>query len=225
MEKRRLSKEMFITTFVITTIIFLVGIFLGSTLEQSKITSLEVTVGNLRSKIENVELEFLFLDTTKGNISCKYFIEEAKVLGSEADELAKEVIALENSRKIEEDKFRSMKSEYTLTLIRDWLTLEKIKQTCTSDYFTVIYFYSEECDLCEQQGFLLSYFKLQDPEKVMIFAIDKDLDLPIVNAIQSSYEVSEYPSIVIDAKLYSGFQDKEKLKDILCSYNSNMAFC
>ena len=225
MEKSRVSKETYVIAFIITTVIFLIGIFLGSTLEKGKISSLELTVNNLKARVENVELQFLFLDITKGNISCNYFIEQANMLGSEADDLAKDVTAFEGSRKIEEEVFKNMKREYTTILIRDWLTLEKIKQTCSSDYFTVIFFYSENCPQCEQQGFLLSYFKIQDPEKIMVFAVDTDLGLSIVEAIRVSYGVTDYPSLVINGTAYSGFQDRDVLENILCSYISNMTFC
>lgn len=218
--------NIFIKTAFLTTAIFLVGIVFGLWLGQERVSQLETDLSSLRSGIDNAELQFLLLDVFKGNISCTYLLKEADSLGSESAELAVQVERYENAQKIDDTTFRELKSSYTALLIKDWLVLEKIKQTCAGNYATVLYFYSNEvCDRCQDQGIVLTYLKEKLKSELMVFAIDGDLGLNVVEGLKDSYSITEYPSLVINGEPHIGYQDLNTTTGILCDFNPEFSVC
>lgn len=211
--KSKIGLDVYIITTVISTLLFITGILLGITISGQRVNILDGEINYLRDSIENIELEFLFLDMMAGNISCSYFIGEANRLAVDSTELGASVDLYEQTQRWDDPTYLSLKSRYMLVTVRDWLMLEKIKKTCLGNYTTILYFYGSECPECATQGFVLTYLKDKYPQQVMVFSLDTGLDVPIVNALKTSYNVTEYPSIVVDNKRYSGFVNTTYLEE------------
>lgn len=223
---KMVSKGLFLKTAVITTVIFAVGIWVGLWLGEEKVSSLETTISSLHEDIDDAELQFLMIDVLEKEAACNYMIQTANDLGEEAGALAFEVERYENAQKIDDSSFVGLKKRYTNTLIRNWLTLEKIKKTCDGKYSTILYFYSnKECDLCEDQGIILSFLKEKLDHDLLIFALDTDIGVAAVDALKESYEITAYPSLVINGEVYTEFKTKEELTGTLCDFNDDLKIC
>jgi len=210
----------------VTLILFGAGLLFGLWIGQEKVDALTQTTLDLESSIDNAELQFAMLDILEPEIACNYLIKSANELGKESDKLALEVERYENAQKISEKEFSALKKQYTSTIIRNWITLEKIKETCEGEYTTLLYFYSnEQCNDCESQGIILTDMKDELSEDIMIFALDAHLNMMIVNTLRDSYNIYSYPSIVIDNEKYSGLVSIEELTDILCEQNEKLEIC
>jgi len=221
-----MKTNVFIKTLIITTIVFIIGVSFGIFMSSEKISELEQSVYDLKGNIDSIELHFLFMDIMEKDVACPVLIDEARILGKGTAELAKEVERFESMQKIRDSGFYELKSQYTLTLIRDWLMVEKIKNSCEGDYVTVVYFYSnEDCDLCENQGIILSYFKREIGRDLQVFSIDTDLRLSIVETLEHSYNVTEYPFLIVNGEKYPGLQTKEKLSEIFCGFSPDLSIC
>jgi len=221
-----MGNMMYIKTALVTTAIFAVGVLLGMWMGEQKVNELEQTLNVLKGNLEDTELQFMFLDTMKSNISCSYLNRQASQLGTESDQLGKEVERYEISQKIDETTFNALKKNYNIVLIRDWLTIEKIKQMCDAKYATVLYFYSNKnCDKCQDQGIVLSYLKGKLKQDIMIFALDSDLGVNIVDALKVSYDITSYPTLIINGEVHRGYSDLNQTTQILCDYNSNFSIC
>lgn len=209
-----------------TLVVFAAGVLFGLWVGQEKVTELEQTTASLKSSIETAELQFALLDVLEPDVACNYLVSTANDLGKKSDELALEVERYESTQKINERDFQSLKKEYTATLIRNWVTLEKIKDACESSYTTILYFYSNnDCSKCKDQGIVLTYIKDKLEDDVMIFALDTDLNLMTVNALKESYGIGEYPSMVIRDSKYSGFISTEEITSVLCNGNKALSIC
>lgn len=219
-------KDIFIKTAIITTIIFAIGIWLGLWMGESKISSLEGTILELEQEINNAELQYMMIETLEKDVSCNYLIQTAGKLGKESGEMAEEVNRYENTQKIEDKPFYELKRKYTNTLIRNWLTIEKIKKTCHGNYSIILYFYSnKECDQCQEQGIVLTYLKDKLEQDLLVFALDTDLNVTAVDSLIDAYKIKEYPSIVINGDVEEGFQSKQEIIEELCDFNSNLNIC
>ena len=217
--------NIFLKAAILTTIVFLSGVFFGLVIGSEKVNSLERKISGLDESIQNADLQFLFFSTMDKNISCKYLSGEASRLGIEADNLGKQVSAYENAKKIKESDFHELKKRYTSILIKDWLMVEKIKKTCGENYTIVLYFYSNKnCDTCKEEGIVLSYLKEKLNGDFLVFAIDGDMDLQIVQTIKDVYGINQYPSLVINGEPYYGYMNTTKIKEILCE-NQNLTIC
>jgi len=193
---------------------------------QEKVSELSDVTSSLKDSIETAELQFALLDVLKPEVACNYMISSANELGKKSDELASEVERYENSQKIDDISFAALKKEYTITLIRDWITVEKIKKACQGDYLTILYFYSNKnCEHCKDQGIVLTYVKDVLKDNVMIFSLDTDLDSITVNSLRDSFGITEYPSIVVEDKVLNGFTSLEEITKILCDYKSTSDLC
>lgn len=218
--------NVFIKTAVITTLIFAVGVWIGLWMGEERVSSLELTIDDLQENINNAELQFLLLDVLEKNASCTYMIQTASNLGHESSLLARDVEKYENSQKIDEDSFYLLKQKYTNSLIRNWLTLEKIKETCDGNYSIVLYFYSnEQCDLCEEQGIVLSYMKERLGQDLFVFALDTDIGVDVVGVLKDSYGITNYPATVVNNHVYKEYLDKDGLTKELCDFNENLEIC
>jgi hypothetical protein len=220
------QNNVFLRAAVLTTIIFALGVWFGLWVGDEKVSQLQTTISGLQENINEAELQFLFLDITESNISCNYLISTANRLGEETTSMASEVDKYENAQKVDDAAFKALKKTYTITLIRDWLTLEKIKQSCNGSYTIVLYFYSnKQCDKCQDQGIVLSYLKEKLGNELLTFALDGDIDLDIIKALRESYVIYEYPAVVVNGKTYHGYQDLANLTEIICGFNHDLEIC
>ena len=151
-----------------------------------------------------------------GNKTCNIIQHELTDIVIEAAKLGKEITDYEKE-KFKDDSYSSTKKDYTLIQVRHWSYLERLKQECnTTNFVTILYFYSAECRDCSKQGVILDYLKQKYPQNVMTFALDYDVDLNIIKLLKGVYEVEETPTIVINDKTYHGLMELSQLEEVLC---------
>ena len=64
---------------------------------------------------------------------------------------------------------------------------------------TILYFYSnkEDCNDCEQQGYVLSYIKKKYPS-VRVYSFDINIENQAIDIIKENYDINIAPSVVIN---------------------------
>jgi hypothetical protein len=216
MVKRHIGWEFYLISGLITVAIMLGGVFFGVWVSGAKIDLLEQQLRELRLRQEDMTIQFLFMHLL-GNQTCDVLAAELSEVIIEATKLADELDRYEGDP-LRAAHFEFLKKDYTLTLIRYWYYLERLKAECgKTDFITVLYFYSNlYCVDCPQQGHILTYLKRLYPQAVMNFALDADLDLNIIRLLKSVYRVRGVPTLVIDGRSYEGLVSLEQLKQILC---------
>jgi len=99
-----------------------------------------------------------------------------------------------------------------------WLYFRDLREKCNHNVTTILFFYTsqQKCDDCVAEGIVLSRIKKQDPEKYMIFALDKDSKLGIVSTLLSYFNVTQVPTMIINEKVkLEGFYSEEELKNFI----------
>ena len=84
---------------------------------------------------------------------------------------------------------------------------------------SVLYFYSlKDCTVCPDQGVILTYFKKIFDERLLVFPINVDLEKeePFIKIMRSRYNITSYPSIVIQEKKHEGVVQKTDLSRLIC---------
>ena len=214
MVKKKISTGFYLITLMITAIIFISGIYFGSFLNKMKVSELQNMVSDLEEKRTEQELNLLLANYLP-NRSCDIMNYEAEEMIPQINELARKVTFYEETKKFEEKDYEETKRNYMINLIKYWLYLENLKTNCDLNITTLIYFYSNKnCELCEDQGIILDYMKNKHKNDLMIFALDTDVNLNSIKMIMRSYNITKFPSIVIDGQLYQGFVDKETMENI-----------
>src|SRR3989344_1811364 len=205
-------KRRYLIAMIITLAFFLVGIFIGSLLTDTRIKSVEESSSNQRMDFESLQTQYLFLSFLNQQGNCKA-VEET--LNKNILNLITTQERLENYEKQAKSNYNdfiNLKRSYSLAEIKYWLLLKNTQNICDRDVVTVLYFYDSDanCPKCRTQGFILSYLKKIFNERLLIFSFDGEFkDEPIIEIIKKSYNITTYPSIVINDDSFSGLQTND----------------
>jgi len=212
---KKIDWEFFLISGIITFIVLLAGLFFGMFLGKEKVGSLENDLEELRVRQDDATLSFSLMSIF-GNRSCNIIQHELSDTMLQAAELGREITSYENE-KFKDDRYIQTKKDYTLIQIRYWSYLERLKQECNNtNFITILYFYSNECDDCSKQGLILDYLKQTYPNNVMNFALDYNVDLNIIRLLKSIYDVEDTPTLIINEKKYTGLVELNQLQGIVC---------
>ncbi len=93
------------------------------------------------------------------------------------------------------------KKLYTQLEIQHFNIIRKLKLKCDGNFITVLFFYSNEKEYIEESektGFILNSFKKDDPNRIMIYSFDYNLDIDILHNIKLNYNITKAPIILIN---------------------------
>ena len=211
-DKRQISVKKFTYAFLLTTLVFILGLMLGSNLSEKKLGIAMNIVDDLKTNMADIELvNYMF-----GEDPCN----NEQILNKLTDMLGREeskITYLENEIGRRNKKVIKVKRDYTTLLLRHYLLVKKLKHMCNVNYSIILFFYSNEdkyIDKCKKQGYILDYIRKQD-NNVRLYAIDVDLELESVNILKERYNITSVPNLVINGKRYDEFVNKTRLLDII----------
>jgi hypothetical protein len=206
---QNLNWKKYVLAFIITTMVFLTAFALSNFFNNKKINSLRDIEDKIATDIMSSETQYALLAES----SCKDL--QSNILSQELNTLAQKLTYTEaNLNKNSTDLLR-LKTYYTLLQIKDYLLMKKISVKCNTKPVFILYFYSANCDTCEQQGYVLTYLREQYPN-LRIYSFDYNLDNPALRTMISLYKVKDVtPALVINDQVYNGFMDKDKLTGLL----------
>lgn len=211
-DERIISWKKMAATFLITVVIFSLGLLVGAAITADKVDDILSFEKEARLQLESFELEEKLLESTP----CV----NPSLLSSELEELGVRLAYLETQYAKDDPRILELKKPYTLLELRHYLKMKDMLEQCENeDYTTILFFYSNKdkyLDVSEKQGFVLGYLqKKYTTEKIKVYSFDADLDLDIVQTLMRVYGVKQVPSVIIGDKLYVGFHEKEEFEEII----------
>lgn len=210
--------------FAISVALFAAGVLIGYSFNAVKVDVTTRQIGEMRSDVENLQLEFMYLDTMGLQHACPVLEQESNRLVKKLDSFGEELTNYEEANDFGSN-FYELKDTYHFLQLRTWLLQERMKRECGNDIVTVMYFYSKNCPACQQQGYTITYLKQNLEDRLMVFALDTGWQQPMMNALTSDFKVESTPSLVINGRLY-GPLGKEDLKGVICGeYDIKPEFC
>ncbi len=197
------QKRIFLYALLLTFLVFNFGIFMGYMLESSRIDK-------INTMYLNAEMELLDQMTQKDSLDvldldCNLLLEENIKFG---DKIYKEALVIQRyeDANIISDDIVFQHKRFDLLRALFWINSIKIKQKCSSDYHDIVYFYKYNDPSIEQeskQAFfsnLLGELKQKSGNKLMLIPIAGDNDIPSINLFIKKYNITEFPTILIDEK-------------------------
>jgi len=213
------QKRIFLYAFLLTFIVFNVGIFMGYMLETSRVDKintfyLEAEMELLDQRIQKDALELIELD-------CELLVQENINF---ADRIFQEALLIQRyedaNRMNEEITFQHKRYDLLRTLF--WINSIRIKEKCNSDYHNVVYFYKFNNPSIEQESKqrffsnLLIEIKQEYGNKVMLIPIAADNNLPSINLLLNEYNITEFPTVLIDEDIIiTGLERREDIEKYL----------
>ena len=218
---RNLSKDKYIIAGAITLGVFLLGLFLGLAIEGKRVNYIESVSRKQNLDFSSLQLQYSFIDQMSQEKNC---FAVQKTFEQNINALESTRIRLENFDRdatLNKDELDVLKNEYLLAQIRYWMLAERTRKLCGTDIATILYFFSDEkeCPDCDKQAFVLTYLKKRFKDKLLIFSFDSKFEAePMIPLLKNTYNVTIYPTIVIEGKPKSKFQDKDSILKDICGY-------
>ncbi len=203
--ERNISWDLYITAFVISLIIFSIGVWFGLQIEKTVYEQTNEKIADLGNRVMAVG-NLLLLENEKDY--CEYIKSETAKFDTETYELGKQIEFMEEKRGVDE----SVKLNYMELEFRDYLLSKKINAICGEKQNLILYFVdSEICQTCKEQGEIITSARMKTNTKVYTF--DLSVNSTLVDALKKRYSIvnSSFPIIVINDNVSFGFMDENEL--------------
>ncbi len=215
---RKITKRLYLVAGIITLVIFLLGIILGIFIEGERVVYIEDKNREQKINFDSLQLQYLYLSTLGEKEDCLAF---SAILKNYIEDTEKVRFRLEGYLKkssVHTEEFELLKRSYVISQLNYWILSRKTKDLCDTDFVTVLYFYSNDCRDCENQGYILEYLKKVFSDKLLIFSLDAGFgEEPIISVLTNRYNITETPTIILNDKKFVGFTEKGILLDNICS--------
>ncbi len=224
---RKISTDKYIIAGIITFLIFSLGLMLGLVLEDKRYNLVEEINQGQEVKSLSLQLQYLYLTTFSSYDNCPTLSTTLKEAITDLSNSLSDVVAYEEENKASTQRKIIIQRRYILDNIRYWLLARESKQRCNLDIVPILYFYTEDCGSCPLQGTILTYFKSTFGDKLLVFPLNLDLrdEEPMIEIIISQFNVTKYPTLIVDNKKYEGVISQDKLQPIICSSLKNATQC
>lgn len=206
-------KFVYVITAIVSIVLYFAGIFTGVYIQSSVSKSVEEDLSSIRGDIENQQQE-LILFSLRGKESCSVLQSLSSSTAAKLESVSNEIRRLEQSGQ-KDARFTEMKKAYSSLSIRAWILMSAINENCEKAV-SILYYYSFPCDTCGDQEAVLEHVKSLDRNRILTYAVDKDVNNSLVQTLVKSHDIRGAPSLVITNKVYRGFTNATVLEGIIC---------
>jgi len=204
--ERKVSWPLYLTAFVISAIIFIAGIYVGTILDTAQVGSLSSDVNSLSRELSTVQVLML---SEEDPAFCPVYEEEFLKIDSEREKLGYELTYLEEQKNVNSPE---LKKDYFILEAQSYFLAKKLQEVCQDDSILVLYFYSnDDCPDCAQQGADILSARDASSKNVLIYSFDGDLGSAMAEGFMTQYNVTGYPSVVINGETHSSYISPEEL--------------
>src|SRR3989338_4951865 len=201
----------YVIVFFITVALFLTAMYVSNYFGGRKIAELQSIQDNIAIDILSSETQYSLL----AELSCKN-ISNSILSGQPAGPGGK--LEWSENNLGDNAEVTYLKNYYSLLEIKDYLLAKRISERCGVKSAFILYFYTttEDCELCQEQGIVLTALREQYPE-LRVYSFDYSTELSAVKAMIQIYKIKDtlLPALVIDGDLLTGFRDFDELSELV----------
>lgn len=209
-----MNKKRYIYTFIITLAIFFFSIWLSNTFNDKKVQSLRDLESRINLDILSVETRFSLLQKT----SCEHVVNNNKDneigFNEDLNTVALKIKSLEYQLGYENYDVIALKKYYSLLQIKDYLLAKEFHDRCKKSTVSILYFYDTDCTECAKQSIILDKI-ISDYPEIRVYYLDRKTYNPALDTLSSIFKIKESPTLVINEKTYTGFQDISKIESYI----------
>ncbi len=209
-------KKAAIIAFFLTLLVFLSGISISYLIQRRSGEEVNDLINEIKMKIDDADLSFVLVSANK-NITCTFLSEKVNDIKNDLRKITSKVVSMEKDFKINEE-YKHLKRELMILRLKLWLLVSKMNEECNEKIVPILFFYNTNkevsCDYCYEEGEILSYVSEKN-SSIIVIALDGDEDLILINTLKKVYNITTYPTIIINDKKLEGFVSKEKILEVL----------
>ena len=198
---------------LITSGLFLGAFWLSNSLNNQKIDTINAMRDKIAADILSTETRYSLL----GETSCSYLVDNPDFetgLTDELSTLAGRLKFIESDLGTNNEDVITIERQYTILEIKDYILVQELSHRCNEQIRYILYFYNDNCPECGNQAIVLDKLHELYPD-VRVYWLNKDLDDPAMQTLVSIFHIKTAPSMVVNDKVYTGFQGLDDITKIL----------
>jgi hypothetical protein len=209
-------KNIFVTSLIITLVVFVAGLFLGWQLDNLRTTQVldDLRLNELDS--ESYVVEQAFWDTFGGE-SCEYGQERINSLSQQLVELGQYLNRYEQKSLFEEAEFEYLARRYFILEIKAYTELYSLQKRCDLETDFILFFYGQNDEDSENQGYVLDKLVDKSDGALDVFSINYDFETDYaIETVKIYYNVTTTPTLIINGeKKVEEFVSYEELRELI----------
>lgn len=199
----------YVITFVITSLLFITAFYLSNYFNNKKTSEIKATEDQIAIDLLSSETQFDILKQS----SCNQL--DDSILADELDSLGSKLNYMESQIGSTNPEVIQLKKYYSILQIKDYLLMSNYGKECHTKPVSIVYFYSNDCQDCKKQGYVLTYLRETYPG-LRTYSFDYNLDLSAVKTLISLNKIpTVLPALIINNKTYNGFMSNEDVEKII----------
>ncbi|MDE2079100.1 MAG: hypothetical protein KGI73_01800 [Patescibacteria group bacterium] len=198
--------------FIISAAIFATGFWVSNAFNQLRLDEIQNIETQISIDTMSVETQFELLSSA----SCAD-VSGSNTLASELSTLAGRLNYAESQLGSENAQVISLKQQYSLLEIKDYLLTEQVAAKCHTKPVTVLYFYSNQgdCADCGAAGNVLTYLRQTYPT-LRVYSFDYNLNSGALKTLIGIHKIKDtLPAFVVNGKTTYGVSDLASIEGIL----------
>lgn len=224
---REIRKRRYVLAGILTAMVFVLGLLLGLVIEGKRVELVQDASEEAKVAISSLQLQYAFIDQLSQVGNCADFM---NAFGKNVENLETARIKLSNYQDqatVNRREFELLYRNYITSQVQYLLLSMKAKKLCSSDIVNVQYFFSEGCKSCDDQSFVLTFLKQKFGQRLFIFGFDASFRKePLLNLMVSTYNVTDFPTLVVENTKYVGFMSNSNLTGTICAlYGDAPGYC
>jgi hypothetical protein len=204
--------QKYIIAFIITAAIFGTAFYATNRLDQARINEIRDTEAAISFDILSNETQYDLLS----ELSCSEITQNPGLSG-ELGSLAGQLSIAENNLGATNSEVLSLKQQYSLLEIKDYILMQKITERCNTHPVFILYFYSNtgNCPDCAAAGEALTYLRQTYPD-LRVYSFDYNLANPALQTLVRLRDIDpQFPAYVIgNRKSVYGLKTADELEAI-----------
>ncbi len=195
--------DVFWKALVFTTVVFIIGVYLGVVIEDARLEGFQEEFDNLVVRWGDLRLQSYYYQNID-ELSCEKSIDENLKFGDRIYEDGLILGEYEQANRLT-DKLEFEKKKYNLLKTEFYINSMVLKEKCDADYDILLYFYmdsTEDLDIKAQQNTVsrvLGDIKEQYGPNLILIPLAADMDISVISILLETHNVQSFPSVWVDS--------------------------
>jgi len=197
---KKFPNRIFLTSLVITVIVFVAGLLLGYNLDILRTTSILDELKGNELDTESYLVEQAFWESFGGD-DCSFAQPRLTSISGQLGELGNILNSYEEKSIFEADEFAYLARRYFLLEINAYILEMDLKEECGLDNTVILYFYGTEDTASETQGFILDKLVGRGEGTVDVYSINQEFEgEPAIDTLVLYYNITDVPTLIINGE-------------------------
>ena len=209
------NRKLLINSVIITTIVFLIGIFFGYQLDNIRTSDIVDDLRQSELEAQNYIIGQEFFENF-GGYRCELAQPRLTELSYSLGELGFNLVNYERKNVFKQKDYDYLLRKYFLEEIRAYTLFNQLKKDCNLNNTLILYFFNPEDIESERQGKVLDVL-VKKYSGISVFSINFNYNSDtLINNIKLYYNVTKTPAVIInDNKKIEQYVSLEALENIL----------